>query len=71
MVLAVDQQSPAVAVALQVGDVGARDLDGSQRLEAEQAEQRAIAQVLQHGDMRGLITRDGNTTGTRRRSRRT
>jgi hypothetical protein len=32
-------------VALQVGDIGARDLHGAQRLQAQQAEQRAIAQV--------------------------
>ena len=47
VVLAVDQQRPAVTVALQVGDVGAGDLDGAQRLQAEQTEQRTIAQVLE------------------------
>ena len=46
VVFAVHQQCPAVAMALQVGDVGTRDLHRTQRLQAQQTEQRAIAQVL-------------------------
>jgi uncharacterized protein (TIGR02246 family) len=34
-------------VALQVGDISARDFHRVQRLQAEQAEERTIAQVLQ------------------------
>src|SRR5262249_57865675 len=47
VVLAVDQECPAVAVALQIGDVGAGDLHRAQRLQAKESEQRAIAQVLE------------------------
>jgi hypothetical protein len=47
VVLAMDQQCPAVAVTLQVVDVGARDFHRAQRLQAEQPKQRAIAQVLE------------------------
>ena len=46
VVLAVDQERPIVAVALQVGHVCGGDLDGAQGLQAEQSEQRTIAQVL-------------------------
>jgi hypothetical protein len=47
VVFAVHQQSPAVAVRLQVVDVGARDFHRAHRLETERPEQRAIAEVLE------------------------
>jgi hypothetical protein len=43
--LAADQQRPMVAAELEVVDIGARDLDRPQHLQAEQRQQRLIAQV--------------------------
>jgi hypothetical protein len=44
--LAAHQQRPLLVSPLQVTDVGARDLDRAQHLQAEQRQQRLVAQVL-------------------------
>jgi hypothetical protein len=46
MALAAHQQRPVVIATLQVVNIGSGDLDGAQHLQAEQRQQRLIAQVL-------------------------